>query len=171
VKVDVASSPPQPDMQDMVKQGEFRRSYSGSTWSTSTSRRCRGREDVRCCLPFPEEMRRPHGQAGGGNFRRDPEHPQAYDSRATCASWKHHRARRRRRHRRDYRDRILPDDLREMSIRTFRKRMDACLRWRSRSGLIRGCFRYRRNQTLAAQISHDRVSLWRKLKRHQLDLL
>ena len=68
----------------------------------------------------------------------------------------------------------LPDDLREMSIRTFRKkdgRMPSLdeqerdyIRWvlQDAGG----------NQTLAAQIlGIDRVSLWRKLKRHQLDLL
>ena len=68
----------------------------------------------------------------------------------------------------------LPDDLREMSIRTFRKkdgRMPSLeeqerdyIRWvlQDTGG----------NQTLAAQIlGIDRVSLWRKLKRHQLDLL
>jgi len=68
----------------------------------------------------------------------------------------------------------LPDDLREMSIRTFRKkdgRMPSLeeqerdyIRWvlQDAGG----------NQTLAAQIlGIDRVSLWRKLKRYQLDVL
>jgi transcriptional regulator with PAS, ATPase and Fis domain len=68
----------------------------------------------------------------------------------------------------------LPDDLRELSIRTFRKKDGRLpsldeqereyIRWvlQEAGG----------NQTLAAQIlGIDRVSLWRKLKRYQLEAL
>lgn len=67
----------------------------------------------------------------------------------------------------------LPDDLRELSIRTFRKRDGRIpsleeqekdyIRWvLQESG---------GNQTLAAQIlGIDRVSLWRKLKRYELEI-
>lgn len=67
----------------------------------------------------------------------------------------------------------LPDDLRELSIRTFRKKEGRIpsldeqekdyIRWvlQEANG----------NQTLAAQIlGIDRVSLWRKLKRYELEL-
>jgi len=67
----------------------------------------------------------------------------------------------------------LPDDLRELSIRTFRKKEGRIpsleeqekdyIRWvlQEANG----------NQTVAAQIlGIDRVSLWRKLKRYELDM-
>jgi transcriptional regulator with PAS, ATPase and Fis domain len=66
----------------------------------------------------------------------------------------------------------LPDDLRELSIRTFRRKDGRIpsleeqekdyIRWvlQEANG----------NQTLAAQILEiDRVSLWRKLKRYELE--
>jgi len=68
----------------------------------------------------------------------------------------------------------LPDDLREMSIRTFRKKNG---RMPSLEEQERDYIRWvlqdaGGNQTLAAQIlGIDRVSLWRKLKRYQLDVL
>ena len=68
----------------------------------------------------------------------------------------------------------LPDDLRELTIRTFRKKDGRLpsleeqereyIRWvlQDAGG----------NQTLAAQIlGIDRVSLWRKLKRYQFEVL
>ena len=68
----------------------------------------------------------------------------------------------------------LPDDLRELSIRTFRKKGG---RLPSLEEQERDYIRWvlqdaGGNQTLAAQIlGIDRVSLWRKLKRYQFDLL
>jgi len=68
----------------------------------------------------------------------------------------------------------LPDDLRELSIRTFRKKGG---RLPSLEEQERDYIRWvlqdaGGNQTLAAQIlGIDRVSLWRKLKRYQLDVL
>lgn len=68
----------------------------------------------------------------------------------------------------------LPDDLRELSIRTFRKKGG---RLPSLEEQERDYIRWvlqdaGGNQTLAAQIlGIDRVSLWRKLKRYQSDLL
>ena len=68
----------------------------------------------------------------------------------------------------------LPDDLRELSIRTFRKKGG---RLPSLEEQERDYIRWvlqdaGGNQTLAAQIlGIDRVSLWRKLKRYQVDLL
>ena len=68
----------------------------------------------------------------------------------------------------------LPDDLRELSIRTFRKKDG---RLPSLEEQERDYIRWvlqdaGGNQTLAAQIlGIDRVSLWRKLKRYQFDLL
>jgi len=68
----------------------------------------------------------------------------------------------------------LPDDLRELSIRTFRKKDG---RLPSLEEQERDYIRWvlqdaGGNQTLAAQIlGIDRVSLWRKLKRYQLELL
>jgi transcriptional regulator with PAS, ATPase and Fis domain len=67
----------------------------------------------------------------------------------------------------------LPEDLRELSIRTFRKREGkmpsleeqelSYIQWVLRE--VGG------NKTLAAQIlGIDRVSLWRKLKRYGLDV-
>lgn len=68
----------------------------------------------------------------------------------------------------------LPDDLRELSIRTFRKKDG---RLPSLDEQERDYIRWvlqeaGGNQTLAAQIlGIDRVSLWRKLKRYQLETL
>ena len=68
----------------------------------------------------------------------------------------------------------LPDDLRELSIRTFRKKGG---RLPSLEEQERDYIRWvlqdaGGNQTLAAQIlGIDRVSLWRKLKRYQFELL
>ncbi len=68
----------------------------------------------------------------------------------------------------------LPDDLRELTIRTFRKKGG---RLPSLEEQERDYIRWvlqdaGGNQTLAAQIlGIDRVSLWRKLKRYQFDLL
>ena len=68
----------------------------------------------------------------------------------------------------------LPDDLRELTIRTFRKKDG---RLPSLEEQERDYIRWvlqdaGGNQTLAAQIlGIDRVSLWRKLKRYQLDML
>ena len=67
----------------------------------------------------------------------------------------------------------LPDDLREMSIRTFRKKGG---RLPSLEEQERDYIRWvlqdaGGNQTLAAQIlGIDRVSLWRKLKRYELEV-
>ena len=68
----------------------------------------------------------------------------------------------------------LPDDLRELTIRTFRKKDG---RLPSLEEQERDYIRWvlqdaGGNQTLAAQIlGIDRVSLWRKLKRYQFDML
>jgi transcriptional regulator with PAS, ATPase and Fis domain len=68
----------------------------------------------------------------------------------------------------------LPDDLRELSIRTFRRKEG---RLPSLDEQERDYVRWvlqeaGGNQTLAAQIlGIDRVSLWRKLKRYELDKL
>lgn len=68
----------------------------------------------------------------------------------------------------------LPDDLRELSIRTFRRKDG---RLPSLEEQERDYIRWilqeaGGNQTLASQIlGIDRVSLWRKLKRYQLDML
>ncbi|MRR49739.1 MAG: sigma-54-dependent Fis family transcriptional regulator [Rhodocyclaceae bacterium] len=67
----------------------------------------------------------------------------------------------------------LPDDLRELSIRTFRKKEGRLpsLEEQERDYIRWVLQEAGGNQTLAAQIlGIDRVSLWRKLKRYQLDL-
>jgi len=66
----------------------------------------------------------------------------------------------------------LPDDLRELSIRTFRKKEGRLpsLEEQERDYIRWVLLEAGGNQTLAAQIlGIDRVSLWRKLKRYQLD--
>lgn len=66
----------------------------------------------------------------------------------------------------------LPDDLRELSIRTFRKKEGRLpsLEEQERDYIRWVLAEAGGNQTLAAQIlGIDRVSLWRKLKRYELD--
>jgi DNA-binding NtrC family response regulator len=66
----------------------------------------------------------------------------------------------------------LPDDLRELSIRTFRRKDGRIpsLDEQERDYIQWVLNEANGNQTLAAQIlGIDRVSLWRKLKRYQLD--
>ena len=66
----------------------------------------------------------------------------------------------------------LPDDLRELSIRTFRKKEGRLpsLEEQERDYIRWVLQEAGGNQTLAAQIlGIDRVSLWRKLKRYELD--
>jgi two-component system, NtrC family, response regulator HydG len=66
----------------------------------------------------------------------------------------------------------LPDDLRELSIRTFRRKDGRIpsLDEQERDYIQWVLKEAKGNQTLAAQIlGIDRVSLWRKLKRYQLD--
>lgn len=68
----------------------------------------------------------------------------------------------------------LPDDLRELSIRTFRKKEGRLpsLEEQERDYIRWVLAEAGGNQTLAAQIlGIDRVSLWRKLKRYQLETL
>ncbi len=63
----------------------------------------------------------------------------------------------------------LPDDLRELSIRTFRKRDGRVptLEEQEREYILWALEEAHGNQTLAAQmLDIDRVSLWRKLKRY-----
>jgi len=67
----------------------------------------------------------------------------------------------------------LPDDLRELTIRTFRKKDGRIPSLEEQEkDYIRWVLQETKgNQTLAAQIlGIDRVSLWRKLKRYQLDM-
>ena len=67
----------------------------------------------------------------------------------------------------------LPDDLRELSIRTFRKKDGRLpsLEEQERDYIRWVLQEAGGNQTLAAQIlGIDRVSLWRKLKRYELDM-
>ena len=64
---------------------------------------------------------------------------------------------------------LLPDDLRELSIRTFRKRDGRVptLEEQEREYILWALEEAHGNQTLAAQmLDIDRVSLWRKLKRY-----
>ena len=66
----------------------------------------------------------------------------------------------------------LPDDLRELSIRTFRKKEGRLpsLDEQERDYIQWVLQEAGGNQTLAAQIlGIDRVSLWRKLKRYQME--
>lgn len=66
----------------------------------------------------------------------------------------------------------LPEDLRELSIRTFRRKDGRIpsLEEQERDYIQWVLREAKGNQTLAAQIlGIDRVSLWRKLKRYQLD--
>lgn len=66
----------------------------------------------------------------------------------------------------------LPEDLRELSIRTFRRKDGRIpsLEEQERDYIQWVLREARGNQTVAAQIlGIDRVSLWRKLKRYQLD--
>ncbi len=66
----------------------------------------------------------------------------------------------------------LPDDLRELSIRTFRKKEGRLpsLEEQERDYIRWVLAEANGNQTLAAQIlGIDRVSLWRKLKRYELE--
>lgn len=66
----------------------------------------------------------------------------------------------------------LPDDLRELNIRTFRKKEGhiPSLQEQERDYIRWVLAETNGNQTLAAQIlGIDRVSLWRKLKRYALD--
>lgn len=68
----------------------------------------------------------------------------------------------------------LPDDLRELSIRTFRKKEGRLpsLEEQERDYIRWVLQEAGGNQTLAAQIlGIDRVSLWRKLKRYELEAL
>ncbi len=68
----------------------------------------------------------------------------------------------------------LPDDLRELSIRTFRRKEGRLpsLEEQERDYVRWVLQEAGGNQTLAAQIlGIDRVSLWRKLKRYELDKL
>jgi DNA-binding NtrC family response regulator len=68
----------------------------------------------------------------------------------------------------------LPDDLRELSIRTFRRKEGRLpsLEEQEREYVHWVLQEAGGNQTLAAQIlGIDRVSLWRKLKRYELDKL
>jgi transcriptional regulator of acetoin/glycerol metabolism len=67
----------------------------------------------------------------------------------------------------------LPDDLRELSIRTFRKKDGRIpsLDEQEKDYIHWVLQEANGNQTLAAQIlGIDRVSLWRKLKRYDLEL-
>ncbi|WIM05439.1 MAG: sigma-54 dependent transcriptional regulator [Candidatus Nitricoxidivorans perseverans] len=67
----------------------------------------------------------------------------------------------------------LPDDLRELTIRTFRKKEGRLpsLEEQERDYIRWVLQETGGNQTLAAQIlGIDRVSLWRKLKRYQLEM-
>jgi transcriptional regulator with PAS, ATPase and Fis domain len=66
----------------------------------------------------------------------------------------------------------LPDDLRELAIRTFRKKEGRLpsLEEQERDYIQWVLQEAGGNQTLAAQIlGIDRVSLWRKLKRYQME--
>jgi len=66
----------------------------------------------------------------------------------------------------------LPDDLRELSIRSFRKKEGRLpsLEEQERDYIRWVLLEAGNNQTLAAQIlGIDRVSLWRKLKRYELE--
>jgi DNA-binding NtrC family response regulator len=66
----------------------------------------------------------------------------------------------------------LPDDLRELAIRTFRKKEGRLpsLEEQERDYIKWVLQEAGGNQTLAAQIlGIDRVSLWRKLKRYQME--
>jgi len=68
----------------------------------------------------------------------------------------------------------LPDDLRDLAIRTFRKKEGRLpsLEEQERDYIKWVLQEAGGNQTLAAQIlGIDRVSLWRKLKRYQLEML
>ena len=67
----------------------------------------------------------------------------------------------------------LPDDLRDLSIRTFRRKDGRIptLDEQEREYIQWVLKEAKGNQTMAAQIlGIDRVSLWRKLKRYQLDM-
>ena len=67
----------------------------------------------------------------------------------------------------------LPDDLRELSIRTFRKKQGRIpsLEEQEKDYIQWVLSEANGNQTLAAQIlGIDRVSLWRKLKKYQLEM-
>jgi transcriptional regulator with PAS, ATPase and Fis domain len=66
----------------------------------------------------------------------------------------------------------LPDDLRELAIRTFRKKEGRLpsLEEQERDYIRWVLAEAGGNQTLAAQtLGIDRVSLWRKLKRYQME--
>ena len=66
----------------------------------------------------------------------------------------------------------LPDDLRELSIRTFRKKAGRMptLEEQERDYILWVLQEAGGNQTLAAQmLGIDRVSLWRKLKRYEVE--
>jgi transcriptional regulator with PAS, ATPase and Fis domain len=66
----------------------------------------------------------------------------------------------------------LPDDLRELAIRTFRKKEGRLpsLEEQERDYIRWVLAETGGNQTLAAQtLGIDRVSLWRKLKRYQME--
>ncbi len=68
----------------------------------------------------------------------------------------------------------LPDDLRDLSVRTFRKKDGRILSLDEQErDYIRWVLQESNgNQTLAAQVlGIDRVSLWRKLKRYEVNLL
>jgi transcriptional regulator with PAS, ATPase and Fis domain len=67
----------------------------------------------------------------------------------------------------------LPDDLRELSIRTFRRKDGRIptLEEQEKDYIRWVLLESNGNQTLAAQIlGIDRVSLWRKLKRYELEI-
>jgi len=66
----------------------------------------------------------------------------------------------------------LPDDLRELSIRTFRKKAGRIptLEQQEQDYITWVLQEAGGNQTLAAQLlGIDRVSLWRKLKRYEVE--